>query len=157
MEFDEKLIKLGLTIPQAPAKGGAYEPAKAFGENLYYLSGCGPNLNRDGAVVYAGVLGREYDVEAGRQAARCCALNLLAVFLRDVGDFSKIKSIVKMIAFVACTDDFYDQPKVADGASLLLAELFGSEAGRPARSAVGTNALPNNFPVEIELLIEVFP
>ena len=154
MEIEKILAKHGLEMPQAPARGGVYEPAKAFGENLYYLSGCGPNF---GGVSYAGKIGKEYDIEEGRQAARRCLLNLLAVFVRDVGELSRIKRFVKMIAFVACADDFYEQPKIADGASQLLVDIFGEERGRSSRSAVGTNALPLNFPVEIELLIEVYP
>ena len=155
MDIEKILSKHGLIMPQAPAKGGVYEPAKAFGENLYYFSGCGPNVA--GVKSYAGKIGIDFDIEEGRQAARACVLNLLAVFMRDVGPLDKIKRIVKMIAFVACADDFYEQPKVADSASQLLVDIFGEEKGRCARSAVGTNALPVNFPVEIELLIEVYP
>ena len=155
MDIDGVLAKYGLTMPAAPVKAGVYAPVKEFGENLFYMSGCLPNLS--GGTVYKGRLGREYTVEEGQQAARCCALNLLAVIQRDLGSLDRVKRIVKMLAMVACTEDFYEQPKVANGASQLLVDIFGEEAGLCARSAIGTNSLPANVPVEIELLIEVYP
>ena len=155
MDFDKALGKHGLTLPHAPAKGGIYSPAKEFGEHFVYLSGCGPNIV--GGTVYAGKLGREYNLEQGREAARCCALNLLAVLRDNLGRLGRIQRIVKMLGFVACADDFYDQPKVINGASELLVDIFGEQAGCGARSAVGTNALPGNIPVEIELLVELYP
>jgi len=155
MNLESALAKHGLTMPQAPARGGVYTPAREFGENLVFLSGCGPNFA--GETVYSGKLGKEYTIEEGQQAARCCALNLLAVIQRDLGNLDRVKRIVKTLALVACTDDFYDHPKVANGASELLVDIFGEEIGLAARSAIGTNALPNNIPVEIEILIEVYP
>jgi len=155
MDLDAALAKYDLIMPQAPAKGGVYTPAREFGESLVFLSGCGPNFA--GGTVFAGKLGREYTLEQGQDAARRCALNLLAVIRRDLGCLCRVKRIVKMLAIVACTDDFYDHPKVANGASQLLVDIFGDEIGLGARSAIGTNALPGNIPVEIELLIEVNP
>jgi len=148
-------MELNITLPTAPAKGGIYSPAREFGDNLVYLSGCGPNLV--GEAPYAGKLGKEYSLEEGQQAARCCALNLLAVLQRELGDLGRVKRIAKVLALVACTDDFYDHPKVANAASQLFVDVFGEEVGLGARSAIGTNALPGNIPVEIELLIEVWP
>jgi enamine deaminase RidA (YjgF/YER057c/UK114 family) len=155
LNLESTLAKYNLTMPAAPAKGGIYTPAREFGENLVYMSGCGPNF--PGGTAYSGKLGREYTLEEGQQAARCCALNLLAVLQRDLGDLSRVKRIAKMLALVACADDFYDQPAVANGASQLLVDVFGEDIGLAARSAIGTNALPGNIPVEIELLIEVYP
>ena len=86
---------------------------------------------------------------------RAYMLNLLAAFRRDIGPLDRIGSFVKMLALVASEDDFYDQPDVANGATDLLAEIFGEEAGLPARSAIGVNVLPGNIPVEIEVLIEL--
>ncbi len=155
MDLKQALQKHNLTMPAAPSKGGVYTPAREFGENLCYLSGCGPNI--PGGTVYTGKLGREYTVKEGQEAARCCALNLLAVLQRDIGDLSRVKRIVKMLALVASADAFFEQPQVANGASELLVDIFGEEAGCGARSAIGVNALPTNIPVEIELLIEMYP
>ncbi|GHU53491.1 LysR family transcriptional regulator [Bacilli bacterium] len=153
VNLEEALKKYGLTMPNPPARGGIYEPAREFGENLFYLSGCGPVIN--GEQLYTGKLGAEYTIEEGQAAARYCVLNLLANLKAAVGDLGRVKRIVKMICFVAGTDTFYDQPKVANGGSQLLEDIFGVEIGRSARSAVGMNALPGNIPVEIELLVEV--
>jgi enamine deaminase RidA (YjgF/YER057c/UK114 family) len=130
-----------------------YEPVKEFGDNLAYLSGCGPVIN--GQQLYTGKLGAEYTIEDGQAAARLCVLNLLANLKAALGDLGRVQRIVKMLCFVAGTNDFYQQPKVADGASNLLIEIFGEDIGRAARSAVGMPSLPGNIPVEIELLIEL--
>ena len=153
VNLDDTLRKYGLTMPNPPAKGGVYEPVKEFGPNFCYLSGCTPTFN--GEVRWTGKLGKEFSVEEGQEAARFCTLNLLANLKAKYGSLDKIKRIVKMIAFVAGTESFYDQPKVANGASQLLVDIFGEEAGRCARSAIGVNALPGNAPVEVELLIEL--
>lgn len=153
--LDEALAKYGLVMPNPPARGGIYEPVKEFGENLYYLSGCGSAFN--GEQKFTGKLGKEFSVEQGQDAARYCVLNLLANLKAKIGDLSRVKRIVKMLCFVAGADTFYDQPAVANGGSQLLIDIFGEEAGRCARSAVGMNALPGNMPVEIELLVEVNP
>ena len=153
VNLEETLDKYGLTMPNPPAKGGIYEPVKEFGPNFCYLSGCTPTHN--GEVRWTGKLGRELDVEQGQEAARFCALNLLANLKAQYGSLDKVKRIVKMLAFVAGTDSFYDHPKVANGASELLVDIFGKEAGQCARSAIGVNVLPGNAPVEIELLVEL--
>jgi enamine deaminase RidA (YjgF/YER057c/UK114 family) len=153
LNLESALQKYGLTLPEAPAKGGIYEPVKEFGEHLCYFSGCGPNMK--GGPVYKGKLGAEYTVEEGQAAARCCVLNLLANLKAKIGDLGKVKRVVKMLCFVAASDSFYEHPQVANGGSQLLEDIFGVEAGRCARSAIGTNALPGNIPVEIELLVEL--
>ncbi len=147
-----KLEELGITLPQPPAKGGLYTPARQFAGNLVYISGCGPMI--DGQPV-RGKLGREFTVEQGQQYARQCMMNILAVLQAKIGDLNKVKSAVKILTLVASSDDFYDQPKVANGGSGLLIELFGEEAGAPARSAIGVNVLPGNIPVETEALFEI--
>ena len=152
---NEILQKYGLVMPNPPAKAGVYEPVKEFGPNFCYLSGSTPTFN--GELRYTGKIGRELTVEQGQEAARYCALNLLANLTAKYGSLDKVKKIVKMIVFVAGTDSFYEHPKVANGASELLVALFGEEGGCSARSAIGVNALPGNAPVEIEILVELYP
>ena len=151
--LENALAKYDLTMPDPPAKGGIYAPVKEFGDNLIYLSGCGPTFN--GEPKFTGKLGKEFTVEQGQEAARYCILNCLANLKAKIGDLGRVKRFVKMICFVASTDTFYEQPKVANGGSQLLIDIFGEEIGRCARSAVGTVSLPNNIAVEIELLVEV--
>jgi enamine deaminase RidA (YjgF/YER057c/UK114 family) len=149
----DKLKELNLTLPAPPPKGGVYTPVKEFGANMLYCSGCGPDIG-DGDTV-TGKLGADVTLEDGRRAARGCMLNLLANLEAKLGDLNRIKRFVKVLAFVASADDFYQQPQVVNGGSELLVTLFGEEAGCPARSALGTNALPGNISVEIEVLVEV--
>ena len=151
-KIEEKLTALGLTLPQPPAKGGLYAPAKRFGGKLVYISGCGPSL--DGSPV-TGKLGAEVTENEGYIYARNTMLNVLAVLKREVGDLDKVKSAVKVTCFVASTPDFYNQPQVANGATQLLMDLFGEEAGAPSRSAIGMCVLPGNMPVETEALFEL--
>ena len=99
-------------------------------------------------------MGKDYTVEQGQAFARNCMLNILAVLQREIGDLNRVTNVVKMLAFVASDDEFYQQPQVANGASNLLGELFGQEVGIPARSAIGVNVLPGNLPVEIEAIFE---
>lgn len=151
MNIYEKLKELNLTLPQAPAKGGLYSPCMRFAGNLVYVSGCGPIIGDQKA---CGKLGKEYTTEEGMVWARNSMLNVLAVLEREVGDLNQVKKAVKILAFVASTDDFTEQPMVANGASALLGELFGEE-NLPTRSAVGMNVLPGNIPVEIEGIFEI--
>jgi len=148
----DKLETLGITLPTPSAAIGVYAPSIAFGDNLVNTSGCLPHIN--GEEKYKGKLG-DLTLEEGYDAARNCTLNALAILHRDLGDLNRIKRFVKILCFVAGRDDFYSQPKVANGASELLCEIFGKEKGMPARSAVGVNALPGNVPVEIEFLVEI--
>lgn len=148
----EKLHALGLQLPKPPARGGVYVSAKSFGSRLVYVSGCGPSI--DGAVM-PGKLGRDLSVEEGQLQAKNCMLNVLAVLEAHIEDLNKVKQAVKITVFVASADNFHEQSKVANGASGLLADLFGEEAGTPSRSAVGVNALPGNIPVEVEALFEL--
>lgn len=147
----EIMKQKNIVLPEPPAKGGLYTPCKITG-NLAYISGCGCIIGGEPA---AGKLGKEYTMEEGKAFARKCMLNILAVLQRDIGDLNRVKSAVKMLALVASADDFYQQPQVANGASELLGEIFGTENGIPARSAIGVNVLPGNLPVEIEMIFEI--
>lgn len=149
MDIYEKLKELGLKLPPAPAKGGVYSPCKRFGENLVYISGCGPAIDGKSAL---GKLGAEISIEEGQRCARDCMLNVLAVLEAEVGDLNRVQQPVKILTFVAGTDSFYSQPQVANGGSELLQALFGDV---PSRSAIGVNALPGNIPVETEALFEL--
>jgi len=154
MDVYAKMKELGITLPPAPAKGGVYTPAREFGEDskLIYVSGCGPQEGDKNE--YLGKLGRDLTLEQGQQAARNCALNILAVLEAKLGDLNKIKKFVKMTAFVASDPDFYQQPQVANGASQLFVDIFGDD-GAAARSAIANPVLPGNIAVEVEMLLEL--
>lgn len=149
----EVLKEKNIVLPKAPGNGGVYTPVMEFGDRFLYCSGCGPALAGEGTVV--GKLGKDLTVEEGRKAAYNCVLNLLANLDQKTGDLNRIKRFVKVLAFVNGTDDFTEQPQVVNGGSELLFELFGQEAGLPARSAIGTNSLPGGIACEIEVLVEL--
>ena len=142
-----------LTMPTAPEGIGLYVQACEFGVNLCFMSGCLPNIM--GGEVFSGKLGGEYSLEDGQRAARMAALNMLAIMQKNLGDLGRVKRIVKLTCFVACENDFYQHPAVANAASQLFIDVFGEEKGKAARSAVGVNALPLNVPFELELLAEL--
>lgn len=148
---EERLAELGLSVPEVVAPLAAYQPAARTG-NLVFTAGQLPA--REGAMLATGKLGGEVSEEVGYECARQCALNALAAIKAEVGELSVVKRVVKAVVFVASTPDFTGQPKVANGASELLGQVFG-EAGRHARSAVGVTALPLDVPVEVELVVEV--
>ena len=149
----EILKEKNIVLPEPPAKGGVYTPVQEMGEKFLYCSGCGPDLGNGNNVI--GKLGKNLTLEQGQRAAYNCMLNLLANLDAKTGDLNKIKRFVKVLAFVNSTDDFGMQPQVVNGGSNLIAELFGEEAGLPARSAIGTNALPGGIACEIEGLVEL--
>jgi enamine deaminase RidA (YjgF/YER057c/UK114 family) len=120
--------------------------------NLLFLAGKGPS-NADG-VYTTGKVGKDLTLEEGKSAARLTAINQLAVLKAELGDLNKVKRIVKVLGMVNCEADFKDHPKVINGFSDLMVEVFG-EKGKHARSAVGMCSLPNNMAVEIELVVEV--
>ena len=150
MNVYEIMKAKNIILPEPPPKGGVYAPCKISG-NMAYISGCGCII--DGCEA-SGKLGKDYTVEQGQAFARNCMLNILAVLQREIGDLNRVTNVVKMLAFVASDDEFYQQPQVANGASNLLGELFGQAVGIPARSAIGVNVLPGNLPVEIEAIFE---
>ncbi|GHH71770.1 LysR family transcriptional regulator [Streptosporangium violaceochromogenes] len=151
MTPEERLGKLGLTLPEVVPPLAAYVPAVRTGNHVH-TSGQLPMV--DGKLVATGKVGAEVSPEEARELARICALNALAAVKSVIGDLSGIVRIVKVVVFVASDPSFGGQPQVANGASELLAEVLG-EAGRHARSAVGVAVLPVNAPIEIELIAEV--
>ncbi len=148
---EERLQELGLTVPEVAKPVAAYIPAIRSGNHVF-TSGQLPM--REGQLIQTGKVGGEVTQEEAVECARQCALNALAAIRAEIGELSKVKQIVKVVAFVASTPDFTGQPLVANGVSELLGEVFG-DAGRHARSAVGVSALPLDAPVEVELLVEV--
>lgn len=151
MTAEQKLNKLGLTLPQPNKPGANYLPAVRTG-NLLYISGHGPY--NDGITKISGKVGRELNTEEGYQTARNVTLNCLATIKATIGDLDKVKRFVKLLGMVNCTNDFKEQPKVINGCSDLLVAIF-EDAGKHSRSAVGMQALPNQIPVEIEMILEV--
>lgn len=151
MTPEESLAKLGYALPQPAKPVAAYVPTARTG-NLVYVAGQLPFV--DGKLPKTGRLGEGVTLDEGQAFARQCVLNALAAVKAEVGDLSRVKRVVRVGAFVASSNDFFDQPQVANGASELLQQVFG-DAGRHARAAVGVNALPLNAPVEVELLVEV--
>ena len=147
----QRLAELGLTLPAVPKPLAAYVPAIRVG-NLIYTSGQLPS--RDGSLMAVGKVGAEVSPEAGFECARTAILNAVAVIAAEAGGIDAIERIVKLTVFVASAPDFTGQPQVANGASELLAEIFG-DAGRHARSAVGLAVLPLDAPVEIEVIAAV--
>ena len=152
-EIEDKLKELGYELPSPRAPGaGNIIPAVRTG-NLVYLSGTGPGLP-GGGLLHVGKLGAGVSVEQGYDCARQTMLNLLTNLKGEIGDLDKVSRIVKLLAMVNSTPDFGDTPRVANGASDLLINLYG-DRGRHARSAVGMATLPGGMPIEIEMIVEV--
>jgi enamine deaminase RidA (YjgF/YER057c/UK114 family) len=151
LSYAQKLTELGLTLPPTPKPVAAYVPAVRDG-NIVYTSGQIAVVA--GELKYKGKLGRELTIEQGYEAARICALNALAAVVSQAGSIENIEQILKVVVFVASAPGFTDQPKVANGASELLGQVFGA-AGQHARSAVGVAELPLDTPVEVELVVKV--
>jgi enamine deaminase RidA (YjgF/YER057c/UK114 family) len=151
MRAEARLTELGLELPSAPTPMGSYVTAARSG-NLLFLSGHGPL--RDGRVVYRGRVGRDLTLQQGQEAARLTGLNLLASTRSALGSLDRVRRVVKALGMVQCTEDFVDHPKVINGFSDLMVEVFG-DAGRHARSAVGMSSLPLGIAVEIEMVLEV--
>ncbi len=148
----QRLAELGIELPQAPAPAANYIPFVVTG-NLVFVAGQVPVQN--GEVRFKGRLGEDMDVDEGYQAARLCGLNLIAQAQAAAdGDLDKIKRVVKLGGFVNATSDFTDHPKVVNGASDLMAEVFG-EAGKHARFAIGAGSLPLGVSVEVDGVFEL--
>ncbi|WP_020619872.1 RidA family protein [Paenibacillus daejeonensis] len=147
--IEQRLAELGIVLPEPPPPVAKYIPAVTTG-NLVYTSGADCRI--DGTLMYRGKLGDEITMEMGQAAARQTALNLLAILRQHLGDLDRIERMVKMLGFVNSAPGFNEQPAVINGASELFIDVFG-ECGRHARSAVGTNELPFDTPVEIELIV----
>jgi len=153
VHYEEKLRELGVTLPAPPKPVANYVPAVRVGD-LLFLSGVLPS--RDGQLIVTGKLGESLTVEQGMEAARVSVLNGLSIIRSQAGSLDRVKQIVKMVGYIASAPGFTDQPQVLNGASDLLVSVFG-EAGRHARVAVGAAELPREAPVEIELIVQVFP
>lgn len=149
--IEKRLSDLGVTLPVAAAPAANYVPYCRTG-NLLFTAGQLPL--RDGKLQASGLLGRDVDTAAGKDAAKYCAINILAQAKAALGDLEKIRRLVKITVFVASTADFVEQHLVANGASDFLVAALG-ERGKHARSAVGTASLPLNAAVEIEAIFEV--
>lgn len=151
MGAEARIAELNLTLPAAPKPVATYVTAVRYG-NLLYVSGHGP-LNPDGTM-HLGTVGRNLDVAGGQAAARQTGLAILATVRHHLGSLDKVKRLIKVLGLVNSADDFGDQPKVINGFSDLMVEVFG-EAGKGARSAIGTNTLPGGIAVEVEAIFEV--
>ena len=150
---EQRLADLGITLPPAPPPAAAYVPFVRTGTMVFTS---GQVAVGDGGLVATGIVGRDVDLDTAVQCARQCAINVLSQLKAAVGDLSEIEQVVKLTVFVASAPDFTSQHLVANGASELLAEVFG-DAGRHARSAVGAPSLPTNTPVEVEAIVAVRP
>jgi enamine deaminase RidA (YjgF/YER057c/UK114 family) len=148
---EERLQELGVTLPSPAVPVAAYIPCVRTG-NLVYVSGQIPAV--EGKPTHVGHLGADVDLEAGRAAARTCAINVLAALKAELGELSQVRRVVKVTGFVASTPEFTDHPKVVNAASELFGEAFG-DAGRHARAAIGVAALPLGVPVEVDAVVEV--
>ncbi len=152
MSAESNLEKLNLELPPAPKPMGVYKPIVVH-DGLAYLSGHGP-LKSDGSL-WVGRVGSEVDQDAGYQAARQTGLAMLATLRSNLGSLDRVKRVVKVLGMVNSTSEFANHPAVINGCSELFAEVFGSEAGVGARSAVGMGSLPGNISVEIEGIFEI--
>lgn len=151
MDVYERLKELEYELPKLPPKGGIYKPVCQVG-NLLYVSGQGATI--EGVPVICGKVGEKAAIEDGIEAAQMCTLNALSTLEDYLGDLNKIKRLVKTLGFVASAKNFNMQPKVIDGASKLLSEIWG-EDGIGARSAIGVAELPGDIAVEIEFVFEI--
>jgi len=151
MDVYARLKELNLTLPEIPPRLAILKAVRQAG-NCLYVSGQGPT--RAGAPVFTGKVGAERTVEEGQEAARICTLNALSNLHNFLGDLNKIKGLIKTLGFVQSAGNFNQQPKVIDGASSLLKDIWG-EDGIGARSAIGVNELPGNISVEIEFIFEI--
>jgi enamine deaminase RidA (YjgF/YER057c/UK114 family) len=149
--IEQRLAELGIELPPAAKPVASYIPV-TVGAGLAFVAGQVPM--EEGRPMASGRLGEDVDVEEGQGLARRCALQALAALRDELGSLDAIKRVVKVTVFVAATEAFTEHPKVANGASDLLAEVFGEE-GRHARAAVGCASLPLGVPVEVELIAEV--
>ena len=149
---EARLKELAIQLPPAPEPKGVYKPLLKD-KNYVYVSGHGP-MTLDNKLML-GRVGSEVDKEQGKRAARQTALAILATLRENFGSLNKVKRVIKVLGMVNCTSDFTEHPYVINGASELLAEIFGEENGIGVRSAVGMGSLPGNISVEIEAIFEL--
>jgi len=150
---EKKLKEMGITLKKPPTPIANYIPAVRVGK-LVFLSGQGP-IKDDGELI-KGKVGAEISLEQAQEAAKLTGIRLLEALKGQIGDLNKVKRIVKVLGMVNCSEDFKDQPKVINGYSDLMVEIFGDK-GKHARSAVGMSSLPFGMAVEVEVIIEIEP
>jgi enamine deaminase RidA (YjgF/YER057c/UK114 family) len=152
MSAEARLKEKNITLPTQPTPMANYVSAVRTG-NLLFLAGHGPI--RDGKPTARGKVGKDLSIEQGYQVAREVGLLLLATTRAQLGSLDKVRRVVKVLGMVASAEGFGDQPKVINGCSDLMVEVFGEAIGKHARSAVGMAELPVGIPVEIEMILEV--
>jgi len=152
MNYDDKIKELKIELPEAKAPVGNYVATKISGKILFVSGQI--SIDENGQLI-KGKIGKDLDTESGYKAARRCALSIISQVKKACeGDLSKVKSCLKLTGFVNSTDDFIDQPKVINGASDLIASVFG-DAGMHSRAAVSTNSLPLGVSVEVDAIFEL--
>ena len=150
--FEENIKQLGIEIPDMPAALANYVPYK-ISDSIVYVSGQAPV--RNGELIYKGKVDNDISVQDGVKAAELCCINIISVLKKSInGDWNRLDNFLKLGGFVNCNNDFYDQPKIINGASDLLVNIFG-EQGKHSRFAVGSNSLPMNISVEIDAIIKI--
>ena len=150
--FEENIKNLGLKIPDLPKALANYVPYKIVDKTMY-ISGQAPVKN--GELIYKGKVGADITIEDGIEAAKLCVINIIAGVKTGIeGNWDKLDSFVKLTGYVNCQNDFTDQPKIINGASDMLVDIFGDQ-GRHARVAVGSNALPLGIAVEIDAIVQL--
>ena len=150
--FEENIKQLGIEIPDMPTALANYVPFKVS-DSIVYISGQAPVKN--GELIYKGKVGKDISIDEGIKAAELCCVNIIAALKKSInGDWNRLETFLKLGGFVNCNNDFYDQPKIINGASDLLVNIFG-EQGKHARFAVGSNSLPMNISVEIDAIIKI--
>ena len=150
---EDRLAELGIHLPGAPTPFGAYVPAVKTG-NLLFLSGMLATSGHAATVV--GVVGKDLDVKAGRDAAYTAALNVLALAKKQLGSLNRVSHVVRLGVYIAATPEFTEHPKIADAASELLRDIFGEDTVS-SRRVFGVASLPLGSPVELEVILEVKP
>jgi len=151
-EIDARLAELGIELPEAAAPAANYVPYVVSGNHVFVA---GQITLHNGELKYQGKLGQDFSVDEGYQAARLCALNIIAqVKAACGGDLDRVQRIVRLGGFVNADGDFHDHPKVINGASDLMVEVFGDK-GKHARAAVGCPALPLNVATEVDAIVEI--
>ena len=150
---DDRFELAGLLLPPAPKPIGVYKPFLIDGKHAY-VSGHGPFQN-DGTLI-TGRIGADMSMEKGKEAARQVGLSILSTLKNNLGSFNKIKRVIKVLGMVNCTADFEKHPYIINGCSELFKTIWGQENGVGVRSAVGMGSLPDNIPVEIEAMFELY-
>ena len=150
---EQALKDTGLNLPPAPKPMGVYKPFLIDGKHLY-VSGHGPV--QDNEYLITGRIGQDLDIEQGKLAARQVGLTILSTIKTNLGTLDKVKRVVKVLGMVNCVAEFEKHPHIINGCSELFARVWGEENGVGVRSAVGMGSLPNNIPVEIEAIFELY-